>query len=78
MKVRLTLENTASGVRATIREKDDAGEQSNTFVVETVKLAKQRASSIARKHGLDRYGVIDRTKRAGDQLASPPARLAAE
>jgi hypothetical protein len=70
MKVRLTLESTAGGVRATILEKGDTGERSDTFIVETVKQAKLRASTVARRHGLDRYGVVDRTKRAESQPRS--------
>jgi len=73
MRIRLTVENTSAGVRATILEKGEAGERSDTFMVASVKQAKQRASSVARKHGLDRYGVIDRTKRARVGAAAPPA-----
>jgi hypothetical protein len=71
MKVRLIIENTASGLRATIREKDDLGARLNSFLVESVQQAKQRAKSVARKHGLGTYGVVDRTTAAPRKGATP-------
>ena len=65
MKVKLTLENTKGGLRATIFEQKD--EQSrlgrrSAFSVESVLQAKQRASAAARKHGLTQYSFVDRTR----------------
>jgi hypothetical protein len=64
MKIRLTIESTSAGLKATIREKDDASVRLNSFLVDTVQQAKQRAKSVARQHGLGTYGVVDRTKEA--------------
>jgi hypothetical protein len=66
MQVRLTIEQTDAGLRATIRERADQhsriGERSDTFMVESVGEAKRRASAVARQHGMSSYGVVDRTK----------------
>ena len=64
MRVRLFIEAAKSGLKATIREQDDAGACSNseTFRVENVAQAKRRAATVARGHGLSTYNIVDRTK----------------
>ena len=64
MRIRLFIEETKSGLRATIREQDDAGaySSSKSFRVENVEQAKRRAASVARGRGLGTYNLVDRTK----------------
>jgi len=66
-KVRLIVEQTGRGLRATIQERNDPataeGPSLEVFSVESIQVAKQRASSVARKHGLTSYAFIDKTRR---------------
>jgi hypothetical protein len=65
-KVRLTVEQSVEGLRATIQRRDDptiAGSaKSEAFLVESIEVAKRRASSVAKKHGLTSYAFIDKTR----------------
>jgi hypothetical protein len=63
MRVRLFVENTKAGLKATVREQDDAGVSSSTrtFRVASMEQAKRRASTVARGLGLSSYSFIDRT-----------------
>lgn len=66
MKLKLTVEPTSEGLRATIVEQSDAAAAPSAlapFIVSTIADAKKRASSIARRHGLTQYSFVDRTKR---------------
>ena len=65
MRVRLFVENTKAGLKATVREQDDAGVSSNTqtFRVSSMEQAKRRASTVARGLGLSSYSVVDRTQK---------------
>jgi hypothetical protein len=66
MKLKLTVEATSEGLRATIleqRDPDGAAAALAPFIVPTIEAAKKRASSIARQHGLAQYSFVDRTKR---------------
>lgn len=64
MRVRLVIEATKTGLKATLREQDDAGAYSNTksFAVASVEQAKRRAATLARSLGLPTYNLVDRTK----------------
>jgi hypothetical protein len=66
MRVRLTIEQTDAGLRATVRERSDRDGQvkdrSDTFLVESVSEAKRRAAAVARQNGLTSYGVVDKTR----------------
>lgn len=67
MIVKLTVADTDSGLRATLRELDDDrnpldGRRARSFRVASVQEAKKRASSLARKHGLTTYRFLDKTK----------------
>jgi hypothetical protein len=65
MKVRLTIEQTEGGLRATIRQRDErrgsTSDQVETFPVESMDQAKRRAAGVARRHGLKSYGLVDKT-----------------
>jgi hypothetical protein len=65
-KVRLTVEQTKEGLRATILRRADptdgrVARQSEAFLVESVAVAKRRASAVARQHGLTNYAFRDKT-----------------
>jgi hypothetical protein len=63
MRVRLFVENTKAGLKATIREHDDGGACSKiqSFRVISMEQAKRRASTVARGLGLSSYNIVDRT-----------------
>jgi hypothetical protein len=68
MKVKLTVDATKEGLRATILEQPAQGASvaalaPEPFMVARVEDAKKRASAVARLHGLAQYSFIDRTKR---------------
>jgi hypothetical protein len=64
-KVKLTVERTDAGLRATIFQRKDpatrVGERAEAFLVESVPAAKKRASAVARQHGLSTYAFVDKT-----------------
>jgi hypothetical protein len=65
-KVRLTVEQTEKGLRATILRRDDPANgrtagQTEAFLVESVAVAKRRASAVAKQHGLTSYAFRDKT-----------------
>jgi hypothetical protein len=64
-KVRLTVERTSDGLRATILRRGDpasgAAGQSEAFLVDSIAVAKRRASAVARQHQLTSYAFRDKT-----------------
>ena len=64
MSVRLKLEDTDKGMRATISQRDETGRVTgapSVFLVGDKDEAKRKAKSLARNLGLKTYGVVDRT-----------------
>ncbi len=64
MIVRLKIEDTDEGLRATLWMQNDPGEDTNksseVFLVESKTEARKKASDLARRHGLKTYRVLDR------------------
>lgn len=67
MIVRLIIQNTDAGLRATLYTQNDPGEvesrSSEAFLVETKAEARKMASDLARRQGLKTYRVLDKTLR---------------
>lgn len=71
MSVRLKLEDSGEGLKATISQRNDLGKVTgspSTFIVGTKSEAKERAKALARTLGLKTYGIVDKTS-----TATPPA-----
>lgn len=64
-RVRLTVEQTDKGLRATIQQRYQLPSArkaiSEAFLVDSIAVAKGRAVEVARKHGLKSYGFVDKT-----------------
>ena len=67
MIVRLIIQNTDAGLRATLYTQNDPGEveskSSEAFLVKTKAEARKMASELARRQGLKTYRVLDKTLR---------------
>ena len=67
MIVRLIIQNTDAGLRATLFTQNDPGEaeskSSEAFLVKTKAEARKMASNLARRQGLKTYRVLDKTLR---------------
>jgi len=65
--VRLIIQNTDAGLRATLFTQNDPGEveskSSEAFLVKTKAEARKMASNLARRQGLKTYRVLDKTLR---------------
>ena len=65
MIVRLIIQDTDEGLRATLWTQNDPGEEesksSEAFLVKTKAEARKMASDLARHHGLKTYRVLDKT-----------------
>ncbi len=65
MIVRLIIQDTDAGLRATLYTRNDPGEaeskSSEAFLVKTKAEARKMASDLARHHGLKTYRVLDKT-----------------
>ncbi len=65
MIVRLTIQQTGAGFRATISKREEEGEgavgKPEIFLVDTKEEAKKRAKDLARSLGLKTYRVVDKT-----------------
>jgi hypothetical protein len=63
--VRLTIQDSDAGLRATLYTQNDSGEveskSSEAFLVKTKGEARKMASDLARHHGLKTYRVLDKT-----------------
>lgn len=63
--VRLIIQDTDAGLRATLYTQNDLGEveskNSEAFLVKTKAEARKIASALARRHGLKTYRVLDKT-----------------
>ena len=63
--VRLIIEDTDAGLRATLWTQNDPGEEesksSEAFLVKNKTEARKKASNLARRHGLKSYRVLDKT-----------------
>jgi len=63
--VRLIIQDTDAGLRATLYTQTDPGEveskSSEDFLVKTKADARKMASALARQHGLKTYRVLDKT-----------------
>lgn len=64
MIVRLKIEDTGEGLRATLRTQNDPGEaeskSSEVFLVDNKTEAREKARDLARHHGLKTFRVLDR------------------
>ena len=64
MIVRLKIEDTDEGLRATLWTQNDSGEgeskSSEVFLVENKTEAREKARDLARHHGLKTFRVLDR------------------
>jgi len=62
--VRLKIEDTDEGLRATLWSQNDPGEDANksseVFLVDSKTEARKKASALARRHGLKTYRVLDK------------------
>ena len=65
MIVRLIIQDTDAGLRATLYTRNDPGaaesNSSEAFLVKTKAEARKMASDLARRHGLKTYRVLDKT-----------------
>jgi hypothetical protein len=63
--VRLIIQDTDAGLRATLNTQNDPGDveskSSEAFLVKTKAEARKKASDLARHHGLKTYRVLDKT-----------------
>ena len=65
MIVRVKIQDTDAGLRATLWTQNEPGEEesksSETFLVKSAAEARKKASDLARHHGLKTYRVLDKT-----------------
>jgi hypothetical protein len=64
MSVRLKLQESDRGLRATISQRSGTGQlvgKPSIFIASSKEEAKQRAKSVARGLGLKTYGIVDKT-----------------
>ena len=76
MFLRLKIEETRQGLRATLSQRGEDGKLTETpavFVVADRQEAKQRAKAMARALGLKTYGFVDKTAASGSPQAAAPA-----
>jgi hypothetical protein len=64
MIVRLIMQDTEEGLRATLWTQNDPGEveskSSEAFLVKSKAEARKKANDLARRHGLKTYRVLDK------------------
>ncbi len=67
MSIRLKIEDSSEGFRATISQRDDAGKVTqppSIVLVQSKEEAKLQAKALARTLGLKTYGIVDKTSTA--------------